>query len=182
MNMPSHAAAHQLQVHPPVVDQVQVRALASRDSLAALTHMLNRAYAPLLARGMNFTASTQDVDTTRRRAADGLCLVADSGGVVVGTVTACGPYDEREVGTRAEVPWYREPDIAHLQRFGVDPAYQRQGGKTYRWVNMSCGSSASVAPPPPPSLRWTPKSNPIGGVCASACWATRPSGCRGWTA
>ncbi len=124
MDMPSRKEPH---LHALAQDAVQVRALASRDSLTALTHLLNRAYAPLLARGMNFTASTQDVDTTRRRAADGLCLVADSAGVVVGTVTACGPYDEREVGTRTEVPWYRDPDIAHLQQFGVEPAYQRQG-------------------------------------------------------
>lgn len=127
MDMPRKLAAAEPQTRQPAPAQVHVRALASRDSLTALTHMLNRAYAPLLARGMNFTASTQDVDTTRRRAADGLCLVADSDGVVVGTVTVCGPYDEREVGTRTEVPWYRDPDIAHLQQFGVDPAHQRLG-------------------------------------------------------
>ena len=127
MDMPRNAAAVQAQTQESAFDQVQVRALASRDSLIALTHMLNRAYAPLLARGMNFTAGTQDVGTTRRRAADGLCLVADSEGVVVGTVTVCGPYDEHEVGTRTEVPWYRDPDIAHLQQFGVDPEHQRRG-------------------------------------------------------
>ncbi len=127
MDMPRHPATDHLQAHEPAADDVQLRALASRDSLTALTHMLNRAYAPLLARGLNFTAATQDVETTRHRAADGQCLVADCGGVVVGTVTACGPYDEREVGTRTEVPWYRDPDIAHLQQFGVDPAYQRRG-------------------------------------------------------
>ncbi len=116
-------------VPPQAAEQgaVHVRALASRDSLVALTALLNRAYAPLLARGLNFTASTQDVHTTRRRSADGQCLVADCGGVVVGTVTACGPYDEREVGTRTDVPWYRDPDIAHLQQFAVDTAFQRQG-------------------------------------------------------
>lgn len=112
---------------PPHSLTVHVRALASRDSLQALTRLLNQAYAPLLARGMNFTASTQDLETTRKRVADGQCFVAELGGVVVGTVTACGPYDEREVGSGAEMPWYRDPDVAHLQQFAVDPAHQRRG-------------------------------------------------------
>lgn len=108
-------------------ETVTVRALASRDSLVLLTEMLNRSYADLLARGLNFTAATQDLETTRRRCADGQCFVAEVGGVVVGTVTACGPYDENEVGNGAHSPWYRDPDIAHFQQFGVDPAYQRLG-------------------------------------------------------
>ncbi len=116
---------HVANATPPAA--IEVRALASRDSLAALTEMLKRAYAPLLARGMNFTACTQDLDTTRQRVADGQCFVALVGGVIAGTVTACGPYDEREVGSRTDVPWYRDPDIAHFQQFGVDPAWQRMG-------------------------------------------------------
>jgi uncharacterized damage-inducible protein DinB/GNAT superfamily N-acetyltransferase len=127
MDIPRHDAATQPQGRQPNVPTVHVRALASRDSLAAMTQMLNRAYAPLLARGLNFTASTQDVETTRRRAAEGQCFVADLDGVVVGTITACGPYDEREVDNGVEMPWYRDIDIAHLQQFGVDPAYQGQG-------------------------------------------------------
>jgi len=106
---------------------IEVRALASRDSLAALTDLLNRAYAPLLARGMNFTAGTQNVDITRQRVADGQCFVAIVGGVIAGTVTVCGPYDERDLGSRVDVPWYRDPDIAHFQQFGVDPTCQRRG-------------------------------------------------------
>jgi uncharacterized damage-inducible protein DinB/GNAT superfamily N-acetyltransferase len=116
-------------LHPPAATAtVTVRALATRDSLVALTDLLNRAYAPLLARGMNFTASTQDVNTTRRRAADGQCFVAEIAGRVVGTVTACGPYDEKEVSNSHEgVSWYRDPDLAHFQQFGVDPLCQRMG-------------------------------------------------------
>ena len=106
---------------------VTVRALASRDSLVALTDLLHAAYAPLLARGMNFTASTQSLDVTRKRAADGQCFVAERGGVVVGTVTACGPYDEAEVGQQVGVSWYRDPDLAHFQQFAVHPNFQRLG-------------------------------------------------------
>ena len=112
---------------PDAPPAVTVRALATRDSLVALTDLLHQAYAPLLARGMNFTASTQTVETTRKRAADGQCFVAELGSVVVGTVTACGPYDEAEVGQQAGVSWYRDPDLAHFQQFAVHPKHQRLG-------------------------------------------------------
>jgi uncharacterized damage-inducible protein DinB/GNAT superfamily N-acetyltransferase len=107
--------------------QATVRGLAARDSLPLLTGLLNRAYAPLLARGLNFTASTQDVDTTRRRAAEGQCFVAELEGTLVGTVTVCGPYELGDVGPVGGSPWYRDPDIAHFHQFAVDPACQRQG-------------------------------------------------------
>ncbi len=106
---------------------VTVRALATRDSLVLLTELLNRTYAALHQRGLNFTAATQDVDTTRRRCADGQCFVAEVGGAVVGTVTAGGPYGEDQLVDSVPGPWYRDPDGAHFQQFGVDPAHQRLG-------------------------------------------------------
>jgi uncharacterized damage-inducible protein DinB/GNAT superfamily N-acetyltransferase len=111
----------------PEPTPVQIRALAVRDSLAALTALLHRAYAPLAGQGLNFTAATQTVDTTRQRAAEGQCFVADAGGEVVGTVTVCGPYDVETAPWALDVPWFRDPDTAHFHQFAVDPGWQRRG-------------------------------------------------------
>jgi uncharacterized damage-inducible protein DinB/GNAT superfamily N-acetyltransferase len=107
--------------------QAHIRPLSARDSFATLTALLHRAYAPLAAQGMNFPAATQDVETTRRRAAEGQCFVARRQGALVGTVTVCGPYDVNTAHWAADVLWFRDRDTAHLHQFAVDPALQRQG-------------------------------------------------------
>ena len=106
---------------------VQIRSLAARDSLEALTALLHRAYAPLAEQGMNFTAVAQTAEVTRRRAAEGQCFVATLGSRVVGTVTVCGPYDIESAPWTAAVPWFRERDTAHFHQFGVDPEVQGRG-------------------------------------------------------
>ena len=106
---------------------IDIRPLAARDSFEALTTLLQRAYAPLAAQGMNFTAATQSAALTRRRAAEGQCFVAVSAGEIVGTVTVCGPYDMDSAPWTADVPWFRERDTAHFHQFAVDPRLQRQG-------------------------------------------------------
>jgi uncharacterized damage-inducible protein DinB/GNAT superfamily N-acetyltransferase len=106
---------------------ITIRSLAARDSFADITELVHQAYAPLAARGMNFTAATQDEATTRRRAAQGLCFIAQAGSEVVGTVTVCGPYDLATAQWAADVPWFRDRDTAHFHQFAVAPAWQRKG-------------------------------------------------------
>ena len=106
---------------------IEIRPLAARDSLDALTALLHRAYAPLAAAGMNFTAATQTVDVTARRIAEGRCFVAVVEGRLVGTVTVCGPYSDEAAPWAASVPWFRDRDTAHFHQFAVDPSVQRQG-------------------------------------------------------
>ena len=113
-----------LTAQPP---QVHIRALAARDSFDAMTALLHRAYAPLAARGLNFTAATQSPETTRKRAAEGQCLVAEAAGAVVGTITVSGPFDADSTGPEAAASWFLAHDTAHFHQFGVDPAHQRQG-------------------------------------------------------
>ena len=96
-----------------------VRRLAYHDDLHALTALLHRAYAALAARGLNYTAVDQTVETTRRRIAQGCCLVAEVDGCVVGTllytrrITPC----EAELFTR----------VASVHQFAVDPPWQGAG-------------------------------------------------------
>ena len=106
---------------------LQIRPLAARDSLDGITDLLHRAYAPLAALGMNFTAATQTVEVTRKRAAEGQCLVAELAGKVVGTVTVSGPYDLEYAPWAQGVPWFIDRDTAHFHQFAVDPGLQRQG-------------------------------------------------------
>lgn len=105
----------------------EIRRLAARDSIEALTELLHRAYAPLTVAGMEFSAATQDAATTARRAAEGQCFVAERRGRIVGTVTACGPYEPGAAPWAADVPAFRDRDTAHLHQFAVDPELQRQG-------------------------------------------------------
>lgn len=107
--------------------EIDIRPLAARDSLEALARLLNRAYAPLAARGMDFTEATQDAQETALRAAQGQCLVASCDGELVGTATVAGPYSEASAPWTAAAPWFHAPDTAHLHQFAVEPARQRQG-------------------------------------------------------
>lgn len=104
-----------------------LRPLADGDSLESLTALLHRAYAPLAAKGLNFTAVDQSVAHTARRVADGHCIVAERDGVVVGSVVVEGAWAvERMPGAR-RCPWYVRRDVAHLHQLGVEPAAQGQG-------------------------------------------------------
>jgi uncharacterized damage-inducible protein DinB/GNAT superfamily N-acetyltransferase len=106
---------------------ITIRPLAARDSFADLTALVHQAYAPLAAQGLNFTAAVQDEATTRRRAAEGQCFVAEEAGTVLGTVTVCGPYDLATTQWAVDAPWFRDRDTAHFHQFAVAPAHQRRG-------------------------------------------------------
>jgi uncharacterized damage-inducible protein DinB/predicted N-acetyltransferase YhbS len=105
-----------------------LRPVAPGDDLHAITALLNRAYAPLAAAGMNFSAASQDVATTRERMAAGDSFVMeDETGVCIATVTLSRPRDPQRQPWAAEHPWICAPDIAHVNQFAVEPALQRAG-------------------------------------------------------
>lgn len=98
-----------------------VRELLTTDSMAEVTAMLHRAYAGLLAAGMNYTAATQDESTTAHRCSLGTCLVAEEGGRLIGTVTF---HDGSS--SQHNVPFLR-PGMMFFEQFGVDPEWHGQG-------------------------------------------------------
>jgi GNAT superfamily N-acetyltransferase len=104
-----------------------VRPLRAADSLEALTTLLHRAYAPLGAAGMNFTAVDQTVEQTRERVGRGQCFVAERDGAVIGTATVSGAYDPNRHGWARATPWCFRTDVANLQQYAVDPAAQGAG-------------------------------------------------------
>lgn len=104
-----------------------IRPLAESDDLHALTALLNRAYSPLAAAGMNFTAADQTVEKTRERIEAGDTWVAlDAAGAFVGTVTLSRPRDPRLDWVQGHA-WIAAPDIAHINQLAVEPGLQRGG-------------------------------------------------------
>jgi predicted N-acetyltransferase YhbS len=100
---------------------VTVRPFGPGDSWEHLTDLLHRAYAALAAKGWNYTAVDQSVEVTQRRASRGTCLVAERDGRVVGTI-AVQPPNPQSPSARE-----REPGVALLGQFAVEPSLQRSG-------------------------------------------------------
>jgi GNAT superfamily N-acetyltransferase len=106
--------------HPPGV-RVTYRLMLPTDDITAITELLHRAYAPLAAAGMRFTASHQTVDTTGNRAAKGDTIVAVLRGRVIGVVTLATAS-----ATRGS-DFLEQPDVASFGQFVVEPEHQRTG-------------------------------------------------------
>ena len=104
-----------------------LRPLAPTDSLVALTALLHRAYAPLAAAGLNFTAASQTEAVTAERVAGGHCVVAVRGAQLLGTVTVARALDANRHPWARATPWYLRSDVAQLHQFAVEPTAQGTG-------------------------------------------------------
>lgn len=100
---------------------IAIRRLQLSDSLEELTSLLRRAFSSLGRQGLNCTCVDQTVDVTRQRVHLGDCFVAVADRRVVGTVTAHG------VDPASPVSWYRNPAVASIHQFAVDPSHQGSG-------------------------------------------------------
>jgi GNAT superfamily N-acetyltransferase len=71
----------------------------------ALTALLNDAYREWSDRGLNFTAATQDVETTRARTSGGACWVIEHNGELAATLTMSfpPPFDVQQLTRVARV-------------------------------------------------------------------------------
>ncbi|MBI5868002.1 MAG: GNAT family N-acetyltransferase [candidate division Zixibacteria bacterium] len=98
-----------------------IRRLAQSDSIEALTELIHRAYAPLGARGLNFTAVDQSTEVTRERIGWGTCFVATLGSDLVGTIVV------RATHTNSVCPDFNKPGVATVHQFAVAPELQGAG-------------------------------------------------------
>ena len=107
---------------------IEIRPFTAQDGLEALTELLHAAYASLAARGWNFTAASQSVQTTRARLAEGQAFVALAEGRLVGSVTVRGPKraDEAYIIDPAP-PLYTQAGNAILGQLAVHPDFRGQG-------------------------------------------------------
>ncbi|MDQ6766751.1 MAG: GNAT family N-acetyltransferase [Candidatus Eremiobacteraeota bacterium] len=99
---------------------VTIRALLPSDSLAEITALLHRSYRPLAAAGLNYSATSQDVETTRGRMKNGICIVGTVDERIIATLTLYRPGHDA-------CAWYARPDVAVFGQFAVDPEFQRKG-------------------------------------------------------
>lgn len=100
---------------------LHIRLFEKSDSIAELTALLHRAYAPLGSMGLNYTAVDQTPETTAKRMQGGACFVAVSGAKLVGTILVQPTYAENAC------EYFTRPGVAAAHQFAVDPAYQRRG-------------------------------------------------------
>ncbi len=98
-----------------------IRRLAESDSIEALTELIHRAYAPLGARGLNFTAVDQTPEVTAQRAAWGTCFMATVGSDLAGTIVVRGTH------TDSVCPHFNKPGVATIHQFAVAPELQGKG-------------------------------------------------------
>jgi predicted N-acetyltransferase YhbS len=106
---------------PPLPEGLLVRRLEPRDSMAELTALLHRAYAPLAAQGLRFHATWQDEATTLERTRSGECFVAVLGGKLVATLTLT------PAGRASGAPFYERADVASFGQLAVAPELQGRG-------------------------------------------------------
>lgn len=122
--------------------------------VATITDLLHRAYGPLGAAGMNYSAVDQDDSETLNRLQRGVSVVGRIGERIIATGTV---YLEPVRGISET---YRAIDTAHFGQFAVDPALRGKGigndmlfrlediakstGKTF----LACDTAVPARPPP----------------------------------
>jgi GNAT superfamily N-acetyltransferase len=97
---------------------------SNRHDVAAITALLNAAYAPYVAQGMKYVAATQDDAVTRERLARGVGFVAFDGETLVGTVAYSSAPSASEA---AAIEWYRRTGVGTFGQFAVAPGKQKGG-------------------------------------------------------
>lgn len=106
-------------------DNMKIRVITPEDDLVAITDMLHRAYAPLAARGLNYTATYQTPEVTATRLFRGHPIAAECDGRITGTLTVYSPDPQSSAAV------YREPHTYSFGQFAVDPAFEGRGiGRT----------------------------------------------------
>jgi ribosomal protein S18 acetylase RimI-like enzyme len=125
------------------MNDVKIRPLRSSDSLTELTALLNRAYSRHAANGLNFLASHQDTRGTRQRIGNGMCLVAETGGAIVGTITYNYPCQINDCNRTDPF------QVAGIAQLAVEPDYQGRGigvrlMRCAEWCALSNGAKELV--------------------------------------
>jgi GNAT superfamily N-acetyltransferase len=85
-----------------------------------ITSVLHDAHKSTVADGMNYVASYQGANVTKRRAEGGICYVALIDDKVVGTLTVKKHAPNNKV-------WYRRDIYATFEMIGVSSRYKRRG-------------------------------------------------------
>ena len=96
------------------MEQTKISRWSPKDPVAEITQLLHRAYAELARLGFEYVAATQTELTTRERLSEGIALVAEQDGRIVGTSTLYLPPNGE-----SDCDWYRRDDVAFFGQFAV---------------------------------------------------------------
>lgn len=98
-----------------------IRRWSETDDVVALTDLIHRAYRQLADQGLNYIGTTQSVEKTLNRLAEGESWCADYEGHIVGTITLFAP------GEQTGCEYYRTERPCAFGQFAVDPEIQGKG-------------------------------------------------------
>lgn len=101
--------------------RILLREWRATDSIPELTALLHAGYADLGRRGYNFPGVDQTEEKTAERVGHGICLVAESGGSLVGTILVHGPF------RWAPSAYLMRDDVAYFMSFAVHPDWRKYG-------------------------------------------------------
>src|SRR5690606_24311963 len=99
-----------MQLH--LKDQVQIIPKPDEISWQEITHLIHRAFAVRADQGLMYVAVNQDVETTKSRVGDGICLVAVFNGQLIGTGTLTFKEGKK---------WFEGRTHGYMSQLGVDP-------------------------------------------------------------
>lgn len=91
--------------------------------IAEVTALLHEAYAQHLADGLDFSAATQDNETTHSRLTSATALIGFREDLVVAT----GLIYEHLLARPGLPPWFSQKDVSVVAQLAVSPALQGQG-------------------------------------------------------
>lgn len=102
----------------------EVRIIPKPDNISweEITIVLHAAYAEKAEKGMDYLATRQDAETTKKRVGDGICFLAYIGEIMVGTATLL----LRDV-KKKNIKWHNKNRYGIIVQLGVHPDYKRLG-------------------------------------------------------
>ena len=102
-----------------------IRPLQNSDSYEELTQVVRSAYKQLADMGFRYWGTWQSVEDTKYRCSTGHCLIAESKGKLLGTITL------KENSDDGDPELYQREDVNYFTQFAVHPDYQRSGIGSY---------------------------------------------------
>jgi GNAT superfamily N-acetyltransferase len=105
-----------------VNNEIIIRTIEGKDSISELTTVLHIAYKKLKDMGLEYVATHQSEETTRKRIELAYkCYVAEYDSKIIGTICLYAPKQHENS------KWYSNSFVSKFGQFAVDPSYQNFG-------------------------------------------------------
>jgi GNAT superfamily N-acetyltransferase len=109
-------------VNKKVINEIKIIPKPDYITWEEITDLLHLAFAEKKEKGMNYLATYQDAETTKRRVGNGVCWVALLNEKVIGTETIEIFYPDRK-----NRRWHNEGTYAYCSQAAVHPYFKRIG-------------------------------------------------------